>query len=106
MLRRSDGRLVSLVASASGPGTPQVEDYDAELAVLVRKNVTMLSEIQEELSDLRMADNMSQITSESIHQVAHQHQPDGHPHTAAHHHTLHCPPPAAHTQVLTLAEEA
>jgi uncharacterized protein YlxW (UPF0749 family) len=30
----------------------EVEDYDAELAALVKKNVTMLSEIQEELADL------------------------------------------------------
>jgi len=32
-----------------------VEDYDEELAALVRKNVTMLSEIQEDLSDLKEA---------------------------------------------------
>ena len=32
-----------------------MEDYDEELAALVRKNVTMLSEIQEDLSDLKEA---------------------------------------------------
>ncbi len=33
-----------------------MEEYDEELAALVRKNVALLSEIQEDLSELQRAD--------------------------------------------------